>query len=277
MGRAEQHGAERRELLERHLLRPVAVVDVKVDDRDTLAVGGDRVRRADPDVVEEAEAVAAGDLVPPVDHRVVPRRAHQAEGRVRRVFARVGEHAVDRRDDRARRAPRRAQRARRDVRHAVGLGAREGGVEERARADEERRERADGRRRPRLLHLGVDGLERREVGRRVDARRGRRRDRREVRRERRAAQPHQELAARRQPVGRLLVLAGVVVGAVLVLEDHELRRPLLVARALPRLLGRRRVVREVLVEAVGALHNCAGPSESEEKVEANSWETVGSM
>ena len=102
MGRAEQHGAERRELLERHLLRPVAVVDVEVDDGDTLAVGGDRVRGADPDVVEEAEAVAAGDLVPPVDHRVVPRRAHQAEGRVRRLLSGVGEHAVDRRDDRAR-------------------------------------------------------------------------------------------------------------------------------------------------------------------------------
>ena len=56
------------------LLGAVAVVDVEVDDRDALeAVRGERVRRADGDVVEETEphrAIALG---------MVPRRPHRAE------------------------------------------------------------------------------------------------------------------------------------------------------------------------------------------------------
>jgi hypothetical protein len=108
-GRAEHHA---RVLVER-ILGAVAVVHVEIQHRDPLqAVGGDRVRGADRDVVEDAEAhglAARG---------VVPGRAHRAE----RAPRRARHHHVRGGDDRTRRAQRRRKRAR--VHRGIGIQVR---------------------------------------------------------------------------------------------------------------------------------------------------------
>ena len=85
------------------VLGAVAVMDVEIDDRHALdAMGGQRVRGADRDVVEQAEAHRAVAL------GVVARRAHGAEGGA--AFAAHDE--VGREHDRARGMARRGQRVR---------------------------------------------------------------------------------------------------------------------------------------------------------------------
>ena len=92
------------------VLGAVAVMHVEVDHRHARqSVRGERVRRADRDAVEEAEAHRAPAL------GVVSRRAHRAE----RGRALAAHHEVDPHHDRAGRVPRRGQRVR--VERRVGV------------------------------------------------------------------------------------------------------------------------------------------------------------